>query len=293
MGGHGGLNILPQKRWNVYGRENRLKVARDEAAYEEEQQAKRAKHQKAEQEHRRQQLLQRARQKYGTEESSSDVAALAAPAASKEAATEQPALLTAAASCSSSEAGRPLAATEAPAEDSAVVKAPEEGQGLLQHINFWQQDELRLEHPEVQHIDFWQLAEKRLQDKSRGKKDTQTSDARFDASFELGHCMRGKDAKPWYVSEGSTLPSEADEARLQSQDPAFNAGRLGSLRDQRHPKSRKKHHEVKHKKQKAPGKAESDAALERLRLERRQREAAEHQRQQGLLSGQQRVRAPA
>lgn len=30
------------------------------------------------------------------------------------------------------------------------MKAPEEGQGLLQHINFWQQDELRLEHPEVQ-----------------------------------------------------------------------------------------------------------------------------------------------
>ena len=38
-------------------------------------------------------------------------------------------------------------------------------------------------------------AEKRLQDKSRGKKDTQTSDARFDASFELGHRMHGKDAK--------------------------------------------------------------------------------------------------
>ena len=38
-------------------------------------------------------------------------------------------------------------------------------------------------------------AEKRQQDKSRGKKDTQTSDARFDASFELGHRMHGKDAK--------------------------------------------------------------------------------------------------
>ena len=38
-------------------------------------------------------------------------------------------------------------------------------------------------------------AEKRHQDKSRGKKDTQTSDARFDASFELGHRMHGKDAK--------------------------------------------------------------------------------------------------
>jgi hypothetical protein len=30
MGGHGGLNILPQKSWNVYNRENRLRVQRDE-----------------------------------------------------------------------------------------------------------------------------------------------------------------------------------------------------------------------------------------------------------------------
>ena len=32
MGGHGGLNILPQKSWNVYGQTNRDKVAADEAA---------------------------------------------------------------------------------------------------------------------------------------------------------------------------------------------------------------------------------------------------------------------
>lgn len=31
MGGHGGLNILPQKSWNVYSRKNREIVARDEA----------------------------------------------------------------------------------------------------------------------------------------------------------------------------------------------------------------------------------------------------------------------
>lgn len=32
MGGHGGLNILPQKRWNVYNFDNREKVKRDEEA---------------------------------------------------------------------------------------------------------------------------------------------------------------------------------------------------------------------------------------------------------------------
>ena len=30
MGGHGGLNILPQKKWNVYNRDNREIVERDE-----------------------------------------------------------------------------------------------------------------------------------------------------------------------------------------------------------------------------------------------------------------------
>ena len=31
MGGHGGLNILPQKSWNVWGQRNRQKVDEDEA----------------------------------------------------------------------------------------------------------------------------------------------------------------------------------------------------------------------------------------------------------------------
>ena len=30
MGRHGGLNILPQKKWNVYNWDNRLKVEEDE-----------------------------------------------------------------------------------------------------------------------------------------------------------------------------------------------------------------------------------------------------------------------
>ena len=39
-GGHGGLNILPQKSWNVYGWEQRQKVKRDEEKAEAEEAAK-------------------------------------------------------------------------------------------------------------------------------------------------------------------------------------------------------------------------------------------------------------
>eukprot|EP00210_Caulerpa_lentillifera_P002630 g2512.t1 len=52
MGGHGGLNILPQKRWNVYGRRNRLKVHEDEEKHRQEQEAHRRKQEAAEQEFR-------------------------------------------------------------------------------------------------------------------------------------------------------------------------------------------------------------------------------------------------
>ena len=37
MGGHGGLNILPQKKWNVYNWDNRQIVDRDKKAHAEKQ----------------------------------------------------------------------------------------------------------------------------------------------------------------------------------------------------------------------------------------------------------------
>lgn len=40
MGGHGGLNILPQKRWNVYNRDNREKVERDVRRAREQEETK-------------------------------------------------------------------------------------------------------------------------------------------------------------------------------------------------------------------------------------------------------------
>ncbi|XP_051114897.1 uncharacterized protein LOC127240330 [Andrographis paniculata] len=58
MGGHGGLNILPQKRWNVYNYENREKVRRDEEAAAREEQLKREQSRKRDAELRLEKLRQ-------------------------------------------------------------------------------------------------------------------------------------------------------------------------------------------------------------------------------------------
>ncbi|XP_047330575.1 leukocyte receptor cluster member 1 [Impatiens glandulifera] len=56
MGGHGGLNILPQKRWNVYNFDNREKVKQDEEAAAKEEQLKREQSRKKDAEFRLEQL---------------------------------------------------------------------------------------------------------------------------------------------------------------------------------------------------------------------------------------------
>ncbi|KAB2621070.1 leukocyte receptor cluster member 1-like [Pyrus ussuriensis x Pyrus communis] len=56
MGGHGGLNILPQKRWNVYNFDNREKVRQDEEAAAKEEQLKREQSRKRDAEFRLEQL---------------------------------------------------------------------------------------------------------------------------------------------------------------------------------------------------------------------------------------------
>lgn len=56
MGGHGGLNILPQKRWNVYNYDNREKVKKDEEAAAREEQLKREQARKRDSEFRLEQL---------------------------------------------------------------------------------------------------------------------------------------------------------------------------------------------------------------------------------------------
>lgn len=52
MGGHGGLNILPQKRWNVYNRDNIEKVERDKRKAEERRKEQEEKQREVENESR-------------------------------------------------------------------------------------------------------------------------------------------------------------------------------------------------------------------------------------------------
>lgn len=61
MGGHGGLNILPQKKWNVYNYDNREKVRRDEEEAAKEEQLKQEQVRKREAESRLERLRSRAR----------------------------------------------------------------------------------------------------------------------------------------------------------------------------------------------------------------------------------------
>lgn len=78
MGGHGGLNILPQKRWNVYNYENREKVRRDEEAAAKEEQLQREQSRKRDTEFRLEQLRQaRGLSKTSTSSSSSTAEAVA------------------------------------------------------------------------------------------------------------------------------------------------------------------------------------------------------------------------
>ncbi|KAK3242130.1 hypothetical protein CYMTET_48162 [Cymbomonas tetramitiformis] len=59
-GGHGGLNILPQKSWNVYNWDNRLKVAEDERKFAEQEKHKFEEQQQLRRDERRQLLIEKA-----------------------------------------------------------------------------------------------------------------------------------------------------------------------------------------------------------------------------------------
>lgn len=250
MGGHGGLNILPQKKWNVYGRENRLRVARDEAACEEEQARLEKKRSAAESEHRLSLLKKRARMKYGG------------------AASVNLDLLE-----ESIESGQQqqVEARSLPAVASATARPTEirvPGNGPR--------------NPE-------RSVEERLERRRRGDPATQTSDAKFDQKFAFGAGLvkNGEDFVdlPWYATSrhfvNNTKTSvNARGSEMEQQQPE----RPGLLIDQVHVEKRQKHHTGDRAKRKGSddGKASAAAAAvswDLLRKERLLREEEEQRRQ--------------
>ena len=138
MGGHGGLNILPQKSWHVYRRDNVSKVEKDEAEAKAKEDAEKEKHENEEREYRRQLLLLRrgAGHHAPTGEVHAQVDSTTLQGPSPNAAAAATAMLTAA---GSDQRMVPSA--------SIAAAVP----GGLQHINFWSEDEARMkaEHPET------------------------------------------------------------------------------------------------------------------------------------------------
>lgn len=169
MGGHGGLNILPQKKWNVYGRENRLRVARDEAAREEEQARLESRRDVAESEHRLSILKKRARLKYGGA-GSVNLDRLEGSLGKSDAIEKGSANLL---------------------ERSSALPEPTETNTL----------ENGVKNPQ-------RAAEERLERRSRGDPATQTSDAKFDQRFKFGAGLAtdGKNGHlPWYATSRPLL----------------------------------------------------------------------------------------
>ncbi|KAK9833971.1 hypothetical protein WJX84_009068, partial [Apatococcus fuscideae] len=224
MGGHGGLNILPQKRWNVYGRDNRLKVARDEEKYNAEQKIKQDAHTQAEQQHRRDQLLERARRRDPESRLADPDPAMGLPQhASGPAVQELTPDAEAAKSLqptASQQAGTQLEPAKASMDLVAGSAAP--GAGMLQHVNFFQDFERREAHPENK-------KEKKDEQRRRGNPETQTSDARFDAQFRLANGLYGKQNMPWYSKAGSTLPGPEEGTTIHADESAAEMLRENGL----------------------------------------------------------------
>lgn len=284
MGGHGGLNILPQKRWNVYNRDNRLKVARDEEKQRQLEEESKRKHEAAEREFRRTQLLRQARGGAEAEDVEEKVAS--------------------------------------GVEVAGATPLPP----IVEHINFWKEDEAKLQHPD-------RVKEKVDELRKRGNPDTFTSDAKFDERFQLGYGLLKE--VPWYaqrikleeppmagenqsapattnslaipgitfVAGGARGPSQSDSASSSDSSASGESSRRRKRRRKSSSKEKKRKEKQKKKKEKKAKRDHGGAAaghavrtaqitstssadansIEALRMERLRREDQERQRAKDLL----------
>jgi hypothetical protein len=213
MGGHGGLNILPQKKWNVYGRENRLRVARDEAAREEEQARLESRRDVAESEHRLSILKKRARLKYGGA-ASVNLDCLERSLGKSDAIDKERASIL--------------------QESPSILSGPTETNAL----------ENGVKNPQ-------RAAEERLERRRRGNPATQTSDAKFDQRFRFGAGLEADGENghlPWYATSRPVL-----NITRHGENPVIPGMLVDQVHVERHDydSDRKRKREDKHK-QKSP-----------------------------------------
>lgn len=173
MGGHGGLNILPQKRWNVYNYDNREKVRQDEEAAAKEEQLKREQSRKRDAEFR----LEKLRQARG--------------------------LSTASASVPNQAVGE----VTTPPSSSVELKSENDSK----HINLF--EGIRIFDPIVEVRDEKKEKEKEKYKNKRMKKEAPPRVVTAeDEKYRLGYGVAGKGVKlPWYMAKLHS--DDADEKR--------------------------------------------------------------------------------
>lgn len=146
----------------MYNRDNRLKVARDEAKHAAQEQELQAKHKAAEAESRRKMLLQRAKERRAEVLNSAGLADEAAALGSLSAAAEESDCQDDYAVGLQQEADerRQDSIQQQQQQDQPYRQQPAVGdqqQPVLEHINFWKDLEAKAEHPDRQvrqHIRF-------------------------------------------------------------------------------------------------------------------------------------------
>jgi hypothetical protein len=212
MGGHGGLNILPQKSWHVYNRDNRQRVARDEAEHADKEREVAERHAAAEREALAKTLKARARQRHGGAANINLDAPAALPA------PENPAGLPILPPPPADDAMAALeAAQPPPAKRQRRQKPPPPPPALARQIEAPapapSSKSIAFEAERPQHINLFAAeeaaaaggnpdreAEQRRDSARRGDPKTHTSDPRFDESFSIAYALRGSAAAPWYAA---------------------------------------------------------------------------------------------
>ncbi|CAG9466755.1 unnamed protein product [Pedinophyceae sp. YPF-701] len=250
MGGHGGLNILPQKSWNVWRQDNREKVRADERKAKAEEDKARAKHEQAEREFRRNLLLKRAEetgrvpqhgaldstggllQQVGGEEDVRDGRGGAREASrdAERASRRKGERDAARRSRSRSPHGHGRDRTKhSSKKKSRRRSASPEGERDAGRGR----EEARATHHAHkprggfgEHINLFdlndldkagdadKLEKEREERRRRGKADTRTADPRFDEQFQLGYKM-GREHAPWYASAGGPADAPAPAKQLK------------------------------------------------------------------------------